>query len=131
MLVYASADKIFGSAGNSQLGISNKDVVLIVFDIIGKPISKPNGASHAAPSWAPQVTTTKGVVSGLDFGKAPKPDGKLKQAVLRSGTGAKVTKGQSIFVRYFGEVYNGKKAFEGAWRIASPSARGRDTPTGS
>ncbi|MGA8246499.1 MAG: FKBP-type peptidyl-prolyl cis-trans isomerase [Nocardioides sp.] len=112
VVVYDTADKIFGSAGNASLNISPTDVVMIVFDLIGQPLDKPNGASHAAPSWAPSIQRTKGVISGFGFNKTPKPDGSLKSANLRSGTGPVVKKGQTIFVRYLGQVYQGKKPFD-------------------
>jgi peptidylprolyl isomerase len=110
--VSAPADAIFGPSGNAQLGISQKDPILIVFDLIGKPVEKPDGTQHSAPSWAPKIEKTKGVISGLDFGKTPKPDGKLHCAALYEGTGPVVQKGQTIFARYLGEVYNGKKPFD-------------------
>lgn len=112
VVVYATADKIFGASGNASLGVSPADVVMIVFDLIGQPLDKPNGASHAAPGWAPSFQRTKGLISGLDFTKTPKPDGSLKEATLRSGTGPAVKKGQTIFVSYLGEVYKGKKPFD-------------------
>jgi len=112
VLVYTSADKIFGDQGNASLGIGNKDVVLIVFDLVAKPLDKPDGKTKAAPSWAPKVVTTRGVVSGLDFAGTPKPDGKLKVAVVKTGTGDVVKKGQTIIVRYLGQVYRGKKPFD-------------------
>jgi FKBP-type peptidyl-prolyl cis-trans isomerase len=110
--VSAPADAIFGPSGNAQLGISQKDPILIVFDLIGKPVEKPDGRQHSAPSWAPRIEKTKGVISGLDFGKTPKPDGKLHSAAVYDGTGPVVQKGQTIFARYLGEVYNGKKPFD-------------------
>jgi peptidylprolyl isomerase len=110
--VYSPAEAIFGPTGNAQLGISQKDPILIVFDLIGKPVDKPDGTQHAAPSWAPKVETTKGVISGLDFAKTPKPDGKLHSAAVYDGTGPVVQKGQTIFARYLGEVYGGKKPFD-------------------
>jgi peptidylprolyl isomerase len=110
--VFAPGEEIFGPSGNAQLGVSQKDAVLIVFDIIGKPLDKPDGKQHAAPSWAPKVESTKGVISGLDFAKTPKPDGKLRSANLYDGTGPVVKKGQTIFARYLGEVYKGKKPFD-------------------
>jgi peptidylprolyl isomerase len=112
VVVYASAQTIFGSQGNPSLGIGNTDMLVVVLDLVGRPLAKPNGASHAAPSWAPQVKSSKGVVSGLGFSKTPKPDGKLHAAALRAGTGAKVKKGQTIAVNYFGEVYKGKTPFD-------------------
>ena len=110
--VLAPSAEIFGPSGNAQLGISQKDSVLIVFDLIGKPVAQPDGKQHTAPSWAPKIQKTKGVISGFDFGKAPKPDGTLRSANLYDGTGPVVKKGQTIFARYLGQVYGGKKPFD-------------------
>jgi peptidylprolyl isomerase len=119
--VLAPGAEIFGPSGNASLGISQKDAVVIVFDIIGKPADKPDGTQHAAPSWAPKVERTKGVISGLDFAKAPKPDGRLRSANLYDGTGAVVKKGQTIFARYLGEVYDGKKPFDQNFDGSTPA----------
>jgi peptidylprolyl isomerase len=51
-------------------------------------------------------------VTGLDFTNTPKPDGKLRSAVLIQGTGKTVAKGQNITVDYLGEVYGAKKPFD-------------------
>jgi peptidylprolyl isomerase len=110
--VLAPGEEIFGPSGNASLGISQKDAVLIVFDIIGKPADKPDGKQHAAPSWAPRVERSQGAISGFDFAQTPKPDGSLRSATLYDGTGAVVKKGQTIFARYLGEVYDGKKPFD-------------------
>jgi peptidylprolyl isomerase len=110
--IYAPADKIFGAQGNPTLQIGNKDAVVLVLDIVGKPLDGPDGASHRAPSWAPAVVEKKGVVSGLDFSGTPKPDGKLHVTTLRSGTGDTVKSGQTIIVDYLGAVYRGKKPFD-------------------
>jgi peptidylprolyl isomerase len=110
--VVAPAAEIFGSSGNSSLGIQASDSVLIVFDLIGKPQDKPSGKQHASPSWAPEIVRTKHVISGFDFDKAPKPDGELHSAILYDGTGPVVKKGQTLFARYLGEVYDGKKPFD-------------------
>jgi peptidylprolyl isomerase len=110
--VYAPAEAIFGSAGNPQLGISQKDPIVIVFDLVGQPVTKPDGKQHAAPSWFPKTTKTKGVISGLDFKGTPKPAGKLRSAALYDGTGPVVKEGQTVFARYLGQVYAAKKPFD-------------------
>jgi peptidylprolyl isomerase len=120
--IWAPAAEIFGSSGNAQLGIGASDSVLVLFDIIGKPLDGPTGASHPAPSWAPKMEKTKGVLSGFDFKGTPKPDGTLKQATLREGTGAVVKKGQTIFARYLGEVYGGSKPFDQNFDQPSPAS---------
>jgi peptidylprolyl isomerase len=119
--VIAPASQIFGAQGNSSLGIQAKDSVVIVFDLIGKPLDKPDGKQHAAPSWFPKIQRTKGVVSGLDFTGTPRPDGKLHSAALHDGTGPVVKKGQTIFAKYLGEVYGGKKPFDQNFDGTSPA----------
>lgn len=119
--VLAPGEEIFGPSGNASLGISQKDAVVIVFDIIGKPADKPDGTQHAAPSWAPKIERSKGVISGFDFAKTPKPDGTLRSANLYDGTGAVVKKGQTIFARYLGEVYDGKKPFDQNFDSGTPA----------
>jgi peptidylprolyl isomerase len=112
VLVAAPAATVFQGQGNPSLGIGDKDTVLIVFDLVGKPLSGPNGASHQSPGWAPKVVSSKGVVTTLDFAKTPKPNGKLRSATLRTGTGPVVKKGQTIVVHYLGEVYKSKQPFD-------------------
>jgi peptidylprolyl isomerase len=83
-----------------------------MFDIVSGVAAGPDGAKATAPGWAPSVKTTSGKPSGLGFNGLPKPDGKLRSAQLRKGTGAVVKKGQTLFVRYLGVVYGGKKPFD-------------------
>jgi peptidylprolyl isomerase len=113
--VTAPADKLFGPSGNAQLNIGNKDPVLVIIDIISKPkppLKGPEGKPQASPAWAPKVVSKGDVVTSLDFVGTPKPDGKLRSAVLIQGTGATVKKGQTITVNYLGQVYKGKKPFD-------------------
>jgi peptidylprolyl isomerase len=113
--VTAPADKLFGASGNAQLGIGNKDPIVIVIDLISKPkppLKGPKGKAQSAPSWAPKLITKGDAVTALDFAKAPKPNGKLRSAVLIKGTGPAVKKGQTITVNYLGEVYGGKAPFD-------------------
>ncbi|HET8665108.1 MAG TPA: FKBP-type peptidyl-prolyl cis-trans isomerase [Nocardioides sp.] len=118
--VYAPAETVFGPSGNPQLGVSQKDPVMLVFDLLGKPLNGPDGKRHAAPSWFPKIGRTKGTISGLDFKGTPEPNGKLRSAALYDGTGPVVKKGQTIFVRYLGQVYGGKKPFDENFSGADP-----------
>jgi peptidylprolyl isomerase len=122
VLISTPADKIFGASGNPQLDIGNKDVVLIMFDLVGSPVAHPDGKKSAAPAWAPKIVAKGGKPTGFDFTKAPKPDGKLHSATLRAGSGAKVTKGQTIFASYLGEVYGGTKPFDQNFTGGTPAS---------
>jgi peptidylprolyl isomerase len=121
VVVYTPASAVFGASGNPQLGINSTDNVLIVFDLVGQPVDKPDGAKHASPGWAPKLVSSKGVITGLDFKSAPKPNGQLRSATLRTGTGPKVKAGQTVFARYLGEVYKGTKPFDQNFDAQAPT----------
>jgi peptidylprolyl isomerase len=110
--VIAPADKVFGEAGNPEMGVGNKDSVLLLLDVMGTLLDGPDGSEAKAPAWAPKIVEKDGDVTGLDFAKAPKPNGKLREATLVKGTGATVEKGQTIYVNYLGQVYGAKKPFD-------------------
>ncbi|WP_372729248.1 FKBP-type peptidyl-prolyl cis-trans isomerase [Nocardioides sp.] len=123
--VTAPADLAFGDAGNPQLGIGNKDTVLVIVDLISINVvlDGPEGEPQAAPAWAPSLVEEDGDVTALDFGKAPAPDGTLRSATLIQGTGAKVKKGQTVTVDYLGQVYGAKKPFDESFSGDSPLSR--------
>lgn len=113
--VTAPASQLVGPSGNAQLGIKATDPLLVVIDLISKPkppLSGPQGKAHPAPSWAPKLQTKGSSVTGMTFTKTPKPNGRLRSAVLVAGTGATVKKGQTITVNYLGEVYGAKQPFD-------------------
>ena len=127
--VTTPADKLFGESGNAQLNIGNKDPILVIIDIISKPkppLKGPEGKPQPSPAWAPKLVTKGDTVTALDFAGTPKPDGKLRSAVLIQGTGAKVKKGQTITVNYLGQVYKGKKPFDESY-TKSPASFGIGT----
>ena len=122
--VTAPADLAFGESGNPQLGIGNKDTVLVVMDLISinEVLDGPEGDAKPAPSWAPELVEKDGAVTGLDFANAPKPNGKLRSATLIEGTGDVVQKTQTITVNYLGQVYGGKKPFDESYSKGAPAS---------
>lgn len=121
--VTATAADAFGEAGNAQMGIGNKDTVLLIVDLMDKQVvlDGPEGKEQPAPSWAPGLITEGDKVTGLDFSKAPEPDRKLQSATLIQGEGDVVKKGQTITVNYLGQVYGGKKPFDESYSSAPAS----------
>ncbi len=112
LAVTASAEEAFGETGNSQLGIANKDTVLVLIDLVSKVADKPEGEASPAPSWMPKPKFRDGVIKGFDFTDAPDPTDDLRKVQLIKGTGPRVKKGQTIAVRYLGQAFDGDKPFD-------------------
>jgi peptidylprolyl isomerase len=112
LAITASAEEAFGESGNSQLGIANKDTVLVIVDLVSEVQDKPEGTASPAPDWMPKLKMKKGVPSGFDFTDAPAPTGDLRKVQLIKGTGPRVKKGQTIAVRYLGQAFDGDKPFD-------------------
>jgi peptidylprolyl isomerase len=110
--VTASAKEAFGETGNSQLGIANKDTVLVLIDLVSKVQDKPEGEASPYPAWMPKPKFRKGVIKGFDFTDAPDPTDDLRRVQLIKGTGPRVKKGQTIAVRYLGQAWDGDKPFD-------------------
>ena len=110
--VTASAEEAFGPAGNSQLGIGNKDTVLVIVDLISKVLDEPEGERAPAPDWMPAIQSEKGIPTGFDFTGTPAPTDDLRRVQLIKGTGPRVEKGQTIAVHYLGQVFGGDKPFD-------------------
>jgi peptidylprolyl isomerase len=113
LAVTASAEEAFGAAGNSQLGIANKDTVLVIVDLMSKVLDKPeDGATTDAPDWMPKAKFRDGVIRSFDFDGTPKPTDDLRKVQLIQGTGPRVKKGQTVAVRYLGQAFDGDKPFD-------------------
>lgn len=69
-------------------------------------------ASSDLPEWAPAIVTEGDDVTGLDFTDTPEPTDELKFALVTTGTGPAVVKGQTITADYFGELYDGDAPFD-------------------
>lgn len=110
--VAATAETAFGEAGNSQLGIGNKDSVVAVVDLLSGVPEGPEGQAQDAPSWAPDLQGDETAPTGLDFRGTPQPGKSLESAYLIEGEGDEVEKGQTIVVDYLGQVYGGKEPFD-------------------
>lgn len=110
--VTAPADKAFGPTGNPQLGIANKDSVLVIIDLMEmyqepKPKDVPS-------SKLPGVVLEKGDPVGLDFKGLPEPkaDGELLRSIVKKGKGKTVTATMTVTANYLGQVYGAKKPFD-------------------
>ena len=120
--VTSSAEEAFGPAGNAQLGIGNKDSVLVIVDLASGIAGPPTGTRPPAPAWVPALEFKKGVISGFDFKGVPEPTDELQKAVLFEGDGPVVEKGNATVVKYLGQVYGGKKPFDENFSTETPTS---------
>jgi peptidylprolyl isomerase len=112
LAITASAEEAFGPAGNAQLGIGNKDTVLVVVDLVSKVLDKPEGERSPYPDWMPVPQFKGGVPTGFSFEGVPAPTDDLRRVQLLKGDGPRVEKDQTIAVRYLGQVFGGDKPFD-------------------
>ena len=107
---------LVGKDGAKQIGLNAKDDLVMVMDLISeaaKPLDAPKGQTMTPPKDVPSVQTKGNDVTGLDFSGLPaKPPSQMKVVTLIKGTGAPVKEGDSLTVDYFGEVWQGKTAFD-------------------
>lgn len=110
--VLAPASKAFGAEGNPQLGIGNKDTILVVADLI--KVDEPPKATDVPASKMPKLVIKNGDPVGFDFTgiPKPKPSDPLKRTILKKGDGETVTQDMTITANYLGQVYKGKKPFD-------------------
>lgn len=122
VLVAAPASEAFGEQGNPQLGIGNKDTIVVVVDLLSAVADGPEGTESEAPAWAPEIVAKDDVPTSLDFSKAPEPNKKLRSATLIEGEGAEVEKGQTLVVNYLGQTFRGKKPFDQSYSTGKPAS---------
>lgn len=118
--VAAPAADAFGEQGNPQLGLGNGDSVLLVLDLVDKVDAEPSGEEKQVAKWAPGITEEAGKITGLDFADASEPGKNLLVTKTVKGDGAVVTKGQTIYVNYLGQVFGGDAPFDESYGAGTP-----------
>ena len=119
----------FGSAGNSQLGITGSDTLVFVIDVIQK-FADTQGASGTSVSSGggvlPTVSAASGSAPAVTIPKSGTPPKQLVTKTLIKGTGPAVAKGQTVVVQYIGVIWppkggaNSGKVFDSSWSRSAP-----------
>jgi peptidylprolyl isomerase len=110
--VVAPAEKAFGEAGNAQLGIGNKDTVVMVIDLV--EMYTPPEPKDVPAAQLPSPVVENGDPVRLDFSGVPEPDpeGDLLRSVIEEGDGKPVTTDMEVTADYLGAVYGSRKPFD-------------------
>jgi FKBP-type peptidyl-prolyl cis-trans isomerase len=112
----------YGTAGNSQLGITGTTTLVFVIDVI-KSYSDTASASGAQESDGggslPTVTAHAGGAPTLAI-PSNQPPSALVTKTLIKGSGPKLVKGQYVIAQYAGYIWRTKKVFDSSWTSGSP-----------
>lgn len=103
-------DEAFGSSGNSDLGVTRKDTIVLYLKINGSSPNIAHGTTVAPTKGMPTVKWNgilKPATITMPNTAAPK---KLQSANLINGTGATVKKGQTLTALYTGVIWKNGKA---------------------
>ncbi|MGH3230569.1 MAG: FKBP-type peptidyl-prolyl cis-trans isomerase [Streptosporangiaceae bacterium] len=112
----------YGSAGDSQLGITGSTTLVFVIDVI-KSYADTASASGTQESdgggTLPTVTAHPGSAPTITI-PANNPPAALTTKTLIKGTGPKIAKGQFVIAQYTGYIWRTKKVFDSSWTSGSP-----------
>jgi FKBP-type peptidyl-prolyl cis-trans isomerase len=114
----------FGSAGDSSLGVSGKDTLLLVVDVLGS--YQKTASAHGTPE---AVNGTGLPTAGTSSpGTAPPvhipqtaPPATLQVHTLIQGSGPVVKKGNLLVAQYEGVIWRTGKVFSSTWNSGAPA----------
>jgi peptidylprolyl isomerase len=112
----------YGTAGNSQLGITGSTTLVFVIDVIKSyaDTASASGAQESAGGGTlPTVTAHTGGAPTITI-PAKTPPSALVTKTLIKGSGPKVVKGQYVIAQYTGYIWRTKKVFDSSWTSGSP-----------
>jgi peptidylprolyl isomerase len=121
VLLVLPPDKGYGSEGNVAAGITGKDTLVFVVDIVDAIASNAAASGRAVlPSLnlpavsivdgAPTITIPRGV---------PAPTTLISEPLIE-GTGRRVVIGQTLVVQYVGAIYKNGRVFDSTWKRGQP-----------
>ena len=112
----------YGSTGNSQVGVTAKDTLVFVVDMI-KDFTATASASgthvSSGGNGLPTVTATAGSAPTVKI-PSTKPPTKLVVKTLIQGSGPPITKGQEVITQYVGVLWRTGKVFDSSWAHGAP-----------
>jgi len=112
----------YGTAGNSELGITGSTTLVFVIDVI-KSYSDTASASGTQESngggTLPAVSAHPGSAPTVTI-PSSKPPTTLVSKTLIKGNGPKLVKGQFVVAQYTGYIWRTGKVFDSSWSSGSP-----------
>jgi FKBP-type peptidyl-prolyl cis-trans isomerase len=114
----------FGSKGDSQLGVSGKDTLVFVVDVLGsyqKTASAHGTHEVVNETGLPTVgTSSPGTAPPVHIPQTG-PPATLESRTLIRGTGPVVKKGTLLVAQYEGVIWRTGKVFSSTWESGAPT----------
>jgi len=112
----------YGTAGNSQLGITGSTTLVFVIDVLKSYADTASAFGTTESNGGgslPTVTAHTGSAPTITV-PSSKPPTALVSKTLIKGSGPKVVKGQYVIAQYTGYIWRTKKVFDSSWSSGSP-----------
>jgi FKBP-type peptidyl-prolyl cis-trans isomerase len=113
----------YGKSGNSQAGVTAKDTLVFVVDMIKEFPDTASASGSKVSSGGgslPSVTAKSGAAPTITIPRSAKAPSTLVAKTLIKGTGPAVAKGQTVITQYVGEIYRTGKVFDSSWSRGAP-----------
>jgi FKBP-type peptidyl-prolyl cis-trans isomerase len=114
----------FGSKGDSSLGVTGKDTLLLVVDVLGsyqKTASAHGTHETVTGTGLPTVGTASAGTAPPVHIPQTAPSSKLQVQTLIQGTGSVVKKDQLLIAQYEGVIWRNGKVFDSTWKNGTPA----------
>ena len=115
----------YGPSANPQGGVTANDTLVFVVDVIKSYTAKSAASGQQVSSGGgalPNVTSVQGSAPKVTIPSGKQPPGSLTIQPLISGSGPKVSKGQTLVVQYVGLTWANQKVFDSSWTRGQPLA---------
>ena len=114
----------FGSKGDSSLGVTGKDTLLLVVDVLGSYTK--TASAHGTPeavngTGLPTIGTASAGTAPAVHIPQTTPSPKLQVQTLIQGTGPVVKKGKLLVAQYEGVIWRTGKVFDSTWKNGTPA----------
>jgi FKBP-type peptidyl-prolyl cis-trans isomerase len=124
MLITIPPKDGFGSKGDSSLGVTGKDTLVLVVDVLGsyQKTASAHGTHEAVTGTGlPTVgTSSPGTAPPVHIPQTT-PSSKLRVQTLIQGAGPVVRKGQLLIAQYEGLIWRNGKVFDSTWKNGTPA----------
>jgi peptidylprolyl isomerase len=112
----------YGTAGNSQVGVTGTDTLVFVVDMIKTYAGTASASGTQVSDGGGSLPTVTAKTNTAPTVKVPtsKPPSKLVVKTLIKGSGPPVAKGQEVVTQYVGLNWRTRQPFDSSWQRGTP-----------